>query len=68
MSDQEQVEPDPPTDPPADANGAASDLEARQGALPGGGDSQYGNDTGFADAALGDADDAGGTPEDQTGR
>ena len=45
---------------PSDAEGG------RSAALPGTtGDSQYGNDSGFADAALGE--DAGGTPEDQPG-
>lgn len=34
--------------------------DAATSALPGGGDSQYGNDTGFADEALGTEDDAEG--------
>ena len=70
MTEQDPTQPDQPADQPADQpdkSGAASDAEPREGALPGGGDSQYGNDTGFADAALGGSDDAGGTPEDQPG-
>ncbi len=35
------------------------DDDPRTGALPGGGDSQYGNDTGFADEALADEGDSG---------
>ena len=42
----------------AEPTDGTRDDDPRTGALPGGGDSQYGNDTGFADEAL--ADEGGG--------
>jgi hypothetical protein len=42
----------------AEPTDGARDDDPRTGALPGGGDSQYGNDTGFADEALADEGDA----------
>lgn len=49
------------TERPAEQHG---DEDALRGALPGaGGDSEYGNDTGFAGDALGS--DPAGTPDDQ---
>ncbi len=47
----------------SEQNTERTDEDPRTGALPGGGDSQYGNDTGFADEAL--ADETGAGPDAQ---